>query len=93
MTIQEMKNAILSVYKTKSWYAKVNRMYDDQIVAIYHNFNERGILGKVLRNERTSYFLVPEDPTAGQTKCTDEIKEAKEVCKQLTIFDFIKEEK
>lgn len=78
-----MKNAILSVYKTKSWQQKVNCMYDDQIVAIYFNFNERGILGKTLRHERPVFETVsyPEPPKVEEKK--------KEICQQLTIFDFI----
>lgn len=83
MTIQEMKNAILGVYKTKSWHAKVNRMYDDQIVAIYFNFNERGILGKTLRHERPVFEAIP----CPNTPKVEEQK--KEICQQLTIFDFI----
>ena len=88
MSIQEMKNAILSVYKTKSWWQKVNRMYDDQIVAIYFNFNERGILGKTLRHERPVWEAAAQTETceSGERLCTDE---KKEVCQQLSIFDFI----
>ena len=77
MTIQQMKNAILNVYETTSWRKKVENMYDDQIVAIYHNFSERGILDKVLRKERPK---------------SDYERKYKENNQQLTIFDFIKEE-
>ena len=52
MTIQQMKDAILDVYDTKSWRKKVANMYDDQVIAIYYNFSQRGILNKVLRRER-----------------------------------------
>ena len=41
MTVQQMRNAILEVYKTKSWQKKVANMYDDQIIAIYHSFNRK----------------------------------------------------
>ena len=69
-----MKNAILNVYCTTSWKKKVEKMYDDQVVAIYHDFSNRGILDKVMRNERPM--------------SADERK-YKETTQQLTIFDFL----
>ena len=74
MTVQQMKDAIVAVYDTASWKKKVNNMYDDQVIAIYYNFLNRGILDKVLKRER------PMSPV--QT-------ELKENYKQMTIFDFI----
>lgn len=77
MTVQQMKDAIADVYHTKSWRRKVENMYDDQVIAIYHNFVERGILGKVMRRERpipTTYDYAPQ-----------------EKCEQLSMFDFIKQ--
>lgn len=76
MTIQQMKDAILNVYDTKSWKKKVDNMYDDQVVAIYYNFLERGILDKVLRKERPK-SVNKSEPV--------------EVYEQLSIFDFINE--
>lgn len=76
MTIQQMKDAIADVYRTKSWRRKVEYMYDDQVIAIYRNFENRGILGKVMKRERpvtTTYDCGP-----------------KEECEQLSMFDFIK---
>ena len=52
MTIQQMKDAIARVYRTESWQKKVDGMYDNQVIAIYYDFLNRGILDKVLRKEK-----------------------------------------
>ena len=75
MTIQQMKDEIADVYHTKSWRKKVENMYDDQVIAIYHNFRERGVLGQVLRRER---------PIPATYDCGP-----KDECEQMTMFDFI----
>ena len=80
MTIQQMKDAIADVYDTKSWRRKVEYMYDDQVIAIYHNFLERGILGKVMRRER------PVTVMNRESSATD-VCEVKEECEQLSFFD------
>ena len=77
MTIQQMKDAIVAVYDTRSWKRKVAAMYDDQVIAIYHNFANRGILDKTLKKERP-ITAIPN-------------YESKEQCEQLSMFDFIKE--
>ena len=79
MTVQQMKDAILKVYDTESWKKKVSNMYDDQVIAIYHNFSERGILNKVMRRER---------PEKVRTTKTFDGYVPQEV-EQLTIFDLI----
>lgn len=75
MTIQQMKDAIRHVYNTDSWRRKVDNMYDDQVVAIYYNFLKRGILGKVLRNERPAGIRKTKIP--------------KEKYEQMSMFDLI----
>lgn len=77
MTIQQMRDAIANVYKTTSWRKKVSNMYDDQVVAIYHDFYNRGVLNKVLRRERPA--------SASKPKTEDKYQ-------QITIFDFINEQ-
>lgn len=52
MTVHQMRDAILKVYDTASWKKKVENMYDDQVIAIYYNFEARGILDKVMKKER-----------------------------------------
>lgn len=52
MTVQQMKDAIAKVYRTESWQKKVEAMYDNQVIAIYYDFLNRGILDKVLRREK-----------------------------------------
>ena len=75
MTIQQMKEAIVHVYGTASWTKKVEGMYDDQVIAIYHNFAKRGILGKVVKRER---------PGAAEKR------EQNKRYQQMTIYDFLK---
>ena len=79
MTIQQMKDAIVDVYATKSWRRKVDNMYDDQVIAIYYNFLERGVLGKVLRRERPTPAPYPSTYDCGH----------KEECEQISMFDLI----
>ena len=76
-----MKDAIAAVYETRSWRNKVANMYDDQVIAIYHNFASRGILNKTLRKERPI------------TVMTDNVQtnEIKNTCQQITMFDLINE--
>lgn len=52
MTVYEMREAISKAYDTRSWKKKVENMYNDQVIAIYKNFEYRGILGKVMKKER-----------------------------------------
>ena len=77
MTIQEMRSAIARVYDTTSWRNKVKGMYDDQVIAVYYNFYERGILNKVLKKER---------PVTAEKSESKEIKHT-ERYQQLSFFD------
>ena len=52
MTVDNMRDAISSVYRTSSWRKKVDYMYDDQVIAIYYKFLKEGKLNKVLKRER-----------------------------------------
>ena len=79
MTVQQMKEAILNVYQTKSWRNKVANMYDDQIIAIYYNFLERGVLNQVLRHERPAITDLIETPNTYNPP----------ECQQMTIFDLL----
>lgn len=42
MTVERMRAAILKVYPNITWKEKVFRMRDNQVIAIYYNFLERG---------------------------------------------------
>ncbi len=59
MTNYEMREAIRKVYDTRSWQNKVDNMYDDQVIAIYLNFEKRGILNKVMKKERPIVYPKP----------------------------------
>jgi hypothetical protein len=40
MNIREQLKAVY--YNSKTWYAKVNRMSDAQVIAIYYKFKKEG---------------------------------------------------
>lgn len=42
MTTEQMRTAIGEVYSSDSWSAKVKKMPDDQVVAIYYKFLASG---------------------------------------------------
>lgn len=46
MTTQEMRNAIADTRDSERWKAKVACMYDDQVIAVYYSFLERGEFDK-----------------------------------------------
>ena len=73
MTNQEMRNAISDAYEGRSWKAKVACMHDDQVIAIYYSFLERGEFNKP------------------KNKPVD--KKAPNIVQQLSVFDFVKEDK
>lgn len=78
MTVYQMRDAIATVYDTVSWKKKVANMYDDQVIAIYHNFANRGILDKTLRKEKPTVSTLNHKPPYVEPES-----------QQLTIFDLI----
>lgn len=46
MTVEEMRNAIAGVYPGPTWKQKVAAMYDDQVTAIYLDFQAKGKFNK-----------------------------------------------
>ena len=74
MTVEQMRGAIMRVYDTQSWKKKVLTMYDDQVIAIYYDFSNRGILNKIMKKERP----IVADNTQPKVKC-----------QQLSFFDIL----
>lgn len=48
MSNDEMRGIISSVYTGEEWRRKVARMDDCQVVAVYHSFLVRGLIGKTV---------------------------------------------
>lgn len=46
MSIEDMRGWVASAYKTKSWKAKVSKMPDNQILALYFRFAQQGKFNK-----------------------------------------------
>lgn len=42
MSVQQMRAAIYDVYPGRKWKIKVQNMPDDQVVAVYYSFLEKG---------------------------------------------------
>ena len=42
MNVEYMRTKVMQVYPTHKWAAKVHRMPDDQVVAIFLTFKEQG---------------------------------------------------
>lgn len=58
MTVQEMREAILTAYTGKAWRMKVDCMEDSQVIAVYHNFKAKG---KITTCERRPFYADPPD--------------------------------
>lgn len=55
MTVSQMRSVISRVYDTSSWRAKVEHMSDDQVIAIYYSFAEKGKLEKARPKSKPRY--------------------------------------
>lgn len=42
MSIPDMRSALRAVYPGPSWQTKVDRMPDNQVIAVYYSFQHRG---------------------------------------------------
>lgn len=42
MSINQMRAAIVEVYTSNKWRRKVEKMHDDQIIAVYYKFLRNG---------------------------------------------------
>lgn len=80
-TIQEMKNAILSVYPTSaSWKRKVDAMHESQITAVFLSFQKSGAFNKPAK----FYKNYADNPTRKSFK-----PNTAEVPHQISIEEFI----
>lgn len=46
MTVEQMRNQISEIYSGFTWKDRVEKMPDDQVIAIWHTFQERGTFDK-----------------------------------------------
>lgn len=42
MSVEQMRESILKAYSTDSWKAKVKKMEESQVIAIYYKFLREG---------------------------------------------------
>jgi len=65
MSVNQMRAAIADVYSGKKWQRKVEKMHDDQVVAVYNNFlrtgkfEQREIEKRDKKKSRESHREVP----------------------------------
>ena len=52
MTVEQMREAISDVYISDMWKRKVSNMPEDQVMAIYFNFKEKGYLEQPPRDRK-----------------------------------------
>lgn len=46
MTVTNMRSAIADVYPNRKWEKKVEKMHDDQVIALYYKFLNNGSFEK-----------------------------------------------
>lgn len=51
MTVDQMRKEIAKVYPGEAWQRKVDRMYDDQVIAIYYKFEKTGKFDEYIKNK------------------------------------------
>lgn len=49
MTIDQMRDEVIDAYPSSKWKARVDRMSDNQVIALYHSLLREGKLGKKTR--------------------------------------------
>lgn len=59
MTIEQMRSEISLAYPGEAWTARVNRMGDNQVIAVYHRLSTTGKLEEAM-NERKKKKSSPE---------------------------------
>lgn len=52
MTVHEMRREISEVYPGEGWKNKVSKMPEDQVMAVYFNFLEKGRFSKVDKKQQ-----------------------------------------
>lgn len=52
MTVREMRHYISKVYPGERWKKKVAKMPDDQVMAVYFNFEERKMFDKKIEKPK-----------------------------------------
>lgn len=75
MTVDNMRAAILEVYPGGKWRRKVEKMHDDQVIAVYYKFLNTGGFEKKEKKER--------DAKRAKTNIRSDGYRAK----QISIFD------
>ena len=81
LTVNQMRAEITKVYSTSpTWSHRVDRMYDDQVIAIYYKFLKDGRFNTVKKK-----FRLPEK------RCSFKNPYKNYQLKQTNMFDILKE--
>ena len=52
LSVEDMRAAIAEVYKGGRWLYKVENMPDNQVIAVYYSFLEKGMFDKPKRQSK-----------------------------------------
>lgn len=69
MTVEQMKRAIKIVYRSDKWWNKVDKMTDNQVIAVYNRMLEAGKIigdGEVVGNDRTANRIYVNEKSHGK---------------------------
>lgn len=58
MTVEQMREAITNAYPGLGWKDHVARMEDNQVIAIYHKCDERGMFEKYPNRRRVKQLSI-----------------------------------
>lgn len=78
MTVDQMRYDISKIYPGVKWKRKVDKMSDNQVIAVYYNFERSGKFIKLHR-------VKPDEPTKKKQSDKPEFKQPSG--EQISIFD------
>ena len=58
MNVEHMRSMISDVYPGDKWKNRVAAMWDDQVIAIFHNFTKRGMFEKPKGNRKVKQLTI-----------------------------------
>lgn len=85
MELWRMREEIAKVYSSQSWKQRVDRMSENQVIAVYHSFLEQGKFEKARRertrklNEKQNAVTVKIDDPAPHQLTFEEVLQCSEV--------------
>ena len=74
MTVNNMREAILKVYSGVRWKRKVASMSDGQVIAVYTNFERRGLFTKLdIQPKKNPFEELTKEYSGGKQMTIDDL--------------------